>query len=295
MPASPINKQARLWAARGGNSLGRQRNPETCNSPTTQPGAVQHVSRLVGRQTHGPCLVRKTTAAVVLHGARPGGIGLGRGGRVGSLQRHAADAVDAAAAWFYRRHQAAGACLDDGHAGMQFKCVVRDGFVSRPAGWSGLRLTNGHVTTKKGQIILLILFCFPVQGLQCNPTSNCTCRQNHPGAHLRMVEEVLTPVKEKLLAPEIGLIARCRRTAHQRGGAAGVLISEHSAEGLIGPHHRAAPGSRQHHDAKRNSVPGKRNKVVAGDVAQQPADAQPRTDERKQQPDTKHRQVGNGQ
>lgn len=155
--------------------------------------------------------------AVVLHSAGPGGIGLGRGGRVGvSLQQHAADA---AAAWFYRRHQAAGACLDDGHGGMQFKCVGRYGFVSRPAGWSGLRLTNAHVTTKEGRIILLILFCFPVQGLRCKPASNWTFRQNHPGAHRRMVEEVPTPVEEKLPAPDIVLIARCRRTAHPRGRA----------------------------------------------------------------------------
>lgn len=167
MPVSPINKQARLWAARGDDSLGRRRNPETGNSPTTLPGAVRHVSRLVGRQIPRPVPGAQNHGGGSAPWCGPRWHWSGtRWAGWNSLQRHAADA---AAAWFYRRHQAAGACLDDGHAGMQFKCVVRDGFVSRPGGCSGLRLTNVHVTTKKRANNSVDTFLFPRSGPAMQP------------------------------------------------------------------------------------------------------------------------------
>src|SRR6185369_16024603 len=47
----------------------------------------------------------------------------------------------------------------------------------------------------------------------------------------------------------------------------------------LGPCHQAAPGGGQHHDTEGDAVPGERCEAVRGDVAQQPAHAQPGADE----------------
>ena len=57
------------------------------------------------------------------------------------------------------------------------------------------------------------------------------------------------------------------------------------------PLHQPRVGRGQHHQAKHDPVPSEHGEIVRGDVADQPADAQPGTEKGEDGSDGKHRQV----